>query len=101
MGVFAADLTPMLAHVLNELGTITALVVSGYGNLDELTTTGPNTVSYLKDGAITTYEFAPENTAFGARTSQNCWATTRQPMRRSCAASSPTKSLTPGATWCC
>ncbi len=71
MGVFAPDLTPMLAHVLNELGTITALVVSGYGNLDELTTTGPNTVSYLKDGAITTYEFAPEEYGFrGAHISE-------------------------------
>ena len=42
MGVFTADLTPMLAHVLGDLGSLSALVVSGYGNLDELTTTGPN-----------------------------------------------------------
>ncbi len=49
----------MLAHVLSDLGSLTALVVSGYGNIDELTTTGPNTVSYLKDGTVTTYEFDP------------------------------------------
>ncbi|MBC7810129.1 MAG: anthranilate phosphoribosyltransferase, partial [Burkholderiales bacterium] len=42
MGVFTADLTDMLAHVLGELGSISAMVVSGYGGLDELTTTGPN-----------------------------------------------------------
>lgn len=65
MGVFTSDLTPMLAHVLNDLGSLSALVVSGYGNLDELTTTGPNTVSRLKDGSITTYEVDPE--AYGFR----------------------------------
>ncbi len=64
MGVFTPDLTPMLAHVLNDLGSLTALVVSGYGNIDELTTTGPNTVSYLKDGTVTTYEFDPEEYGF-------------------------------------
>lgn len=37
MGVFAADLTPTLAAVLGELGAISAIVVSGYGGLDELT----------------------------------------------------------------
>ncbi|HVU14826.1 MAG TPA: anthranilate phosphoribosyltransferase [Phototrophicaceae bacterium] len=71
MGVFTADLTPMLAHVLGELGSLTALVVSGYGNIDELTTTGPNQVSHLKDGAVTTYEFDPEEYGFkGAHISE-------------------------------
>lgn len=71
MGVFTADLTPMLAHVLMDLGSLSALVVSGYGNLDELTTTGPNTVSQLKDGAIRTYEFDPERYGFrGAHISE-------------------------------
>ncbi len=64
MGVFTPDLTPMLAHVLNDLGSLTALVVSGYGNIDELTTTGPNTVSHLKDGTVMTYEFDPEDYGF-------------------------------------
>ena len=67
MGVFTPDLTPMLAHVLNDLGSLTALIVSGYGNIDELTTTGPNTVSYLKDGTVTTYEFDPEDYGFKGR----------------------------------
>ncbi|MCS7071611.1 MAG: anthranilate phosphoribosyltransferase [Anaerolinea sp.] len=64
MGVFAADLTPFLAHVLGELGTISALVVSGYGGLDELTTTGPNQVSHLRDGKVETYELLPEDLGF-------------------------------------
>src|SRR5829696_8377621 len=71
MGVFTADLTPMLAHVLNDLGSLSALIVSGYGNLDELTTTGPNTVSQLKDGSVTTYEVDPEDYGFrGAHISE-------------------------------
>lgn len=71
MGVFTSDLTPMLAHVLNDLGSLSALVVSGYGNLDELTTTGPNTVSQLKNGSVTTYEFDPEDYGFrGAHISE-------------------------------
>ena len=71
MGVFTADLTPMLARVLADLGTLSAMVVSGYGNMDELTTTGPNTVSRLKDGSVTTYEFDPEDYGFrGAHISE-------------------------------
>jgi anthranilate phosphoribosyltransferase len=71
MGVFTADLTAMLAHVLGELGSKSAMVVSGYGNLDELTTTGPNHVSHFRDGKVTTYEFKPEDYGFkGAHISE-------------------------------
>jgi anthranilate phosphoribosyltransferase len=71
MGVFTADLTDMLAHVLGQLGSKAALVVSGYGNLDELTTTGPNHVSHYKDGKVRTYEFNPEDYGFrGAHISE-------------------------------
>lgn len=59
MGVFTSDLTDLLAHVLNDLGAKTALVVSGYGGLDELTTTGPNTISHLECGRIRTYDLDP------------------------------------------
>jgi anthranilate phosphoribosyltransferase len=65
MGVFTADITDLLAHVLKALGTKSAMVVSGYGNLDELTTSGPNTISHLKeDGSITTYELDPLTLGF-------------------------------------
>lgn len=64
MGVFAADLTPFLAHVLGELGAVSALVVSGYGGLDELTTTGPNQVSHLRNGTVETYELIAEDLGF-------------------------------------
>lgn len=59
MGVFAADMCDLLAHALGELGARSAFVVSGYGGLDELTTTGPNTVSHYKDGVVTTYILDP------------------------------------------
>jgi anthranilate phosphoribosyltransferase len=59
MGVFTPDLTEFLANVLRELGTTCALVVCGYGNMDELTTTGPNRVSHCADGVVRTYELNP------------------------------------------
>jgi len=71
MGVFAPDLTDLLAHVLNELGSTSAMVVCGYGNIDELTTTGPNHVSHMRDGKVTTYELNPEDYGFrGAHISE-------------------------------
>jgi anthranilate phosphoribosyltransferase len=64
MGVFAGDLTELLSSVLGELGAESAMVVSGYGGLDELTTTGPNTVSHFKDGRVETYELDPRDFGF-------------------------------------
>ncbi|NLX10686.1 MAG: anthranilate phosphoribosyltransferase [Chloroflexi bacterium] len=59
MGVFAPDLTDFVAHVLGALGSKSAMVVCGYGNLDELTTTGPNHISHYRDGAVHRYELNP------------------------------------------
>ncbi len=71
MGVFAPDLTDLLAHVLNELGSTSAMVVCGYGNIDELTTTGTNHVSHMRGGKVTTYELNPEDYGFrGAHISE-------------------------------
>lgn len=65
MGVFAADLTDLLAHVLKNLGSKSAMVVNGYGGMDELTVTGPNRISHLKDdGTIDTYELDPMKLGF-------------------------------------
>lgn len=71
MGIFAADLTDMVAHVLGDLGSTSAFVVSGYGGLDELTTTGPNRVSHFHEGKVSTYEFDPQEYGFkGAHISE-------------------------------
>ncbi len=68
MGVFAGDLTSFLAHVLGELGAVRALVVSGYGNLDELTTTGPNTIAHYENGKVRQYELLPQDLGFRGAT---------------------------------
>jgi anthranilate phosphoribosyltransferase len=59
MGVFTPDLTEFLANVLGELGAKSAIVVCGYGNLDELTTTGPNHLSHYANGAVRSYDLDP------------------------------------------
>jgi anthranilate phosphoribosyltransferase len=64
MGIFAHDLTDMVAHVLGDLGATSAMVVCGYGGLDELTTTGPNTVSHYQNGKVDTYELDPTTLGF-------------------------------------
>lgn len=58
-GVFSPSLTEPLAQVLKELGMRAALVIHGHGGTDELTPCGPNRVSHLKDGEVTTYELDP------------------------------------------
>ncbi len=57
IGVYDADLTEPLAEVLRDLGGKAAFVVHGSGGLDELTTSGANQVSFLKDGSVSTYQF--------------------------------------------
>lgn len=64
MGVFAADLTDLLASVLGELGATSAMVVNGYGGLDELTVTGPNRVSHYHDGKVDSFELDPQALGF-------------------------------------
>lgn len=65
MGVFAAELTDLLAHVLAALGAKSAMVVNGYGGLDELTTTGPNRISYLQEnGEVSHLDLDPTSLGF-------------------------------------
>jgi anthranilate phosphoribosyltransferase len=60
IGVFGPDLTETMAQVLGELGSRAAFVVHGYGGMDELNTVGPNRVSHLKNGKVTTTTFDAE-----------------------------------------
>lgn len=59
MGIFDGTLTDPIARVLGELGVTDAFVVHGHGGLDELTTTGPNKVSRLQDGLVSTQTLDP------------------------------------------
>lgn len=57
IGVFAPNLTEVMANVLAKLGSHGAYVVHGADGLDELSTTGINRVSRLyEDGRVETYE---------------------------------------------
>ncbi len=56
IGVFDKTLTHTLAEVLGQLGSRAAFVVHGHGGVDELTTSGPNTISHLKKGTVSTYQ---------------------------------------------
>jgi len=56
VGVYDPALTPIIAEVLDTLGSHAALVLHGYGGLDELTTGGPNRVSHLRNGRVTTFD---------------------------------------------
>jgi anthranilate phosphoribosyltransferase len=80
IGVYDPNLTHSLAEVLGELGGRAAFVVHGYGGLDELTTNGPNRVSHLQDGRVSTYDFdardlglrsAPAGTLSGGEPTDN------------------------------
>ncbi|HEX6304373.1 MAG TPA: anthranilate phosphoribosyltransferase [Anaerolineales bacterium] len=80
IGVYDLDLTHTLAEVLGELGGKAAFVVHGYGGLDELTTNGPNRVSHLRDGRVSTYDLdgrdfglrsAPPDTLAGGEPDEN------------------------------
>lgn len=62
IGVASPSLTEPMAHVLDQMGTTAAFVVHGTTNdgrgVDELTTTGPNRVSHLRNGSVQTSELA-------------------------------------------
>ena len=65
LGVFASELTEALALVLKALGSKSAMVVNGHGGLDELTTTGANQISFLReDGSIEAIELDPADLGF-------------------------------------
>ncbi len=63
-GVFDGELTETLARVLGSLGSKGAFVFHGHGGLDELTTTGPNKISRLKNGQVTTQMLDPLELGF-------------------------------------
>ncbi len=60
-GVFAKELTVVLAEVLVRLGMKRTLVVWGEGNLDELTITGTSHIADGYDGRVSSYTLVPED----------------------------------------
>jgi anthranilate phosphoribosyltransferase len=68
MGVYDTSLTEVLARVLQQLGCRAAYVVHGFGGLDELTTAGPNQISYFgvapANGQVLTEMLDPRELGF-------------------------------------
>jgi anthranilate phosphoribosyltransferase len=60
VGVFSKQWTEPLAHVLKNLGAESVWVVHGSDGLDEVTTSGPTSVSALENGVIRNFEITPE-----------------------------------------
>ncbi len=52
LGVYAENLVEPIAQVLVALGAERAMVVHGFGGLDELTPTGENVVAEVRDGQV-------------------------------------------------
>jgi anthranilate phosphoribosyltransferase len=61
IGVAAPELTEKLARVLAELGTVHAFVVHGADGLDEISNTGDNRISEVREGAVKTFTLRPED----------------------------------------
>ncbi len=61
IGVYDSRWTEVLARVLNNLGTVHALVVSGEDGLHELTITAKARVTEAHKGQIKNYEINPED----------------------------------------
>jgi len=68
IGVYDPALTETLAEVLGQLGSRAAFVVHGASGLDELSTTGPNRVSALRDGRASSFELDPAALGFSRAT---------------------------------
>ncbi|PMR71540.1 anthranilate phosphoribosyltransferase [Halomonas heilongjiangensis] len=61
LGVYAAELVPLMAEVLKTLGSRHVMVVHAEDGLDEISLAAPTRVAELKDGAIREYTIAPED----------------------------------------
>src|ERR1700722_15121261 len=61
VGVFSRQWVLPLVQVLKNLGAESVWVVHGSDGLDEITTTGPTSVSALEKGAVRSFEISPED----------------------------------------
>lgn len=61
LGVFAGSLVEPLAAVLKQLGSRHVMVVHAEDGMDEISIGSSTRVAELKDGAVNTYDIAPED----------------------------------------
>jgi anthranilate phosphoribosyltransferase len=65
IGVYSLPLAPKVAHALKKLGSEEAMVIYAHEGMDEISVTGRTSITWLKDGAITTGDFSPAD--FGVK----------------------------------
>ncbi|MCC5881124.1 MAG: anthranilate phosphoribosyltransferase [Halomonas sp.] len=61
LGVYSAELVPLMAEVLKYLGSRHVMVVHAEDGLDEISLAAPTHVAELKDGEIRRYSVSPED----------------------------------------
>ncbi len=66
LGVYHADLVPVLARAAADLGSVHLFIVHGSDGLDEITLTGPTTVGEVRDGAVAVFTLVPEQAGLTA-----------------------------------
>ena len=66
IGIYSGALVGVVAHVLNNLGSVRAMVVHGLEGLDEISLCGPTKVAELRCGEVKEYTVEPEQFGFKA-----------------------------------
>jgi anthranilate phosphoribosyltransferase len=61
LGVYAADLVPLMAEAMVKLGVRHGFVVHGSDGLDEITLSGDTEIAEVKNGAFRLWRFSPED----------------------------------------
>ncbi|HUV96762.1 MAG TPA: anthranilate phosphoribosyltransferase [Acidobacteriaceae bacterium] len=61
LGVYAADLVPLMAEAMVKLGVRHGFVVHGSDGLDEITLSGETEIAEVKNGAFRLWRFSPED----------------------------------------
>jgi anthranilate phosphoribosyltransferase len=70
LGVFSAELVPVIADACAQLGSKTLFVVHGNDGLDEITTTTTTFVTEIRRGKVESYEVQPAGFGFAAKTDE-------------------------------
>ena len=100
IGVFSRQWTEPLAQVLKNLGAEAVWVVHGSDGLDEITTSGPTSVTALENGTIRSFEISPEQFGLPKSSPKRCAAAMPRPMPRRCRRCSKARRRR-CATWRC
>lgn len=61
IGLYSGELVGAIAHVLKNLGSVSALVVHGEEGLDEISLCGPTKIAELRGGQVKEYTLTPED----------------------------------------